>query len=267
MVKWLFVAFFICQIAFCSDLDAHLKDLLGNDTYTKYQEKLSDLFADEKSFFNKNSYCNYERVIEKLNQEMIFDLSNSSQTNIKLHFHSDDYPFLMIKIVSSILENLGYLYFKIDDFKINDNEITLNISLNSLTIPSPSNIYTELTKSNAYIVNIKRKSSHEYFYNLDLSRAVLNTIKLKKSNIYKGKISYLYNIQNLSTLQIESNKNNTWHPFVTFFGKNLNIISQMKSNTPKQKVKLAVPGAAYYLKVSDTYTDENLKHGFKINTK
>jgi hypothetical protein len=104
-------------------------------------------------------------------------------------------------------------------------------------------------------------------YVLDISNAVIVPKKLEYNDIIKlskTMSAYWINIENSKKVQIQSSINNSWHPYVVLYNKELKIISSIKKNKKSQKLSLNIPADAMYMKIDDFYTMKNIKDGLSI---
>jgi len=76
--------------------------------------------------------------------------------------------------------------------------------------------------------------------------------------------AYWLNIKDAKKIQIQSGLNNSWHPYVVLYNKDLKIISSIKRDKKIAKLNINVPSDAVYMKIDDLYTMKNIRDGLEI---
>lgn len=255
MVKKALLAFSFCALLFGAELQSDLENLIP-----AHKEQISLLLENERSYIDERGNVNYASLCSKLKALGILDLGSGA--NMQLGFlGSNDNAILMIKAVGLALENLGYKYFLSLGFE--NNPARWSVVLSSRSALGPGELYTELAKQNIYIKKILKNEQGGFVYALDLSKTRIKTDSLLETPI-RPKTAYFVSLSNASLLNVTSQDNDNWQPFIQIFDKNLKLIKVEKTASQQESLRLSLPENAAYALIDDLFSLENIKHGLVI---
>ena len=265
MVRILFVLLFVCS-AFGANLHENVRNLIGDDIYNTNYEKMQGIFSNQNEYMDMYGNLDYQKISETLTAYSFLNLELDYVATMRLNFESDAKSLLLVKIVSQALKNMGYVYFRSVGFDMANGKTRWSVTVASKPIVDSGRLYEALLRNSAFIKNISRTSELEFVYSLDLENAYLLTERLPKSKdeFIKPIEAFFYKIDNKSTLAIQSHRQNNWHPIIKIFDKDLTLIRQIKEDKRTNFVNFELPKNAYYIRISDIYTLENIKHGLII---
>ncbi|NPA59714.1 MAG: hypothetical protein GXO30_04540, partial [Epsilonproteobacteria bacterium] len=136
------------------------------------------------------------------------------------------------------------------------------LSLKSKNIINPMKLEGELNKNLCEIVNITRQGAAKWTYDIDISDSILNIKRLRRGVKLKLKRS-LYakwvDVSEIKKAYISSSIRNSWHPYISYFDKSLNLLNVLKIDKKSSNLRLEFEDDVYYMKISDLYTLKNLR--------
>ena len=106
-------------------------------------------------------------------------------------------------------------------------------------------LYSQLANSKIYIKKISKQEANFYIYELDLSRASVDSDTLNANQIRPQK-PYFLNVAGKKSLSIEADSDDSFQPFIRVFDKNLKLIKTQKSNTITYSLTMELPAEANY---------------------
>lgn len=267
MVKKLLLLVLFSFTLHAATLMSEVENIIGKNSYIANKKIVRILFK-EKARFYKSGHLDYPKVLEVLKENNLLNLKLSRSTRIDLSFATrQKYPVAFIYLVKSALNELGLGRVYIQKVIHDRSGFLYKVYVYSDTAPDPIAISESLGKKGAEITRIKRFSISNWRYFVDIRH--LNLVPQKLA--YKQKIHlprplepYWINVENVTTVLLKSAKTNLWHPRIVFYDRYLNVLDNDSQDRKSYNIRLEVPKDAMYMKVSDLYTLENLRHGLTI---
>ncbi|ARR02801.1 hypothetical protein [Campylobacter vicugnae] len=270
MVRGLFLFFIFTFSSFGLDLHSNIKSIISEQNYALNRDKIDQIFAVESEFIDSNDNLNYAKITNALRVNSLLNLSYSQPINLEISFYSPTSDILMFKSVSEALKSLGYSYFLSKSLKSDTQGIVWQITMNSRFILDPGALYKELSKNYIFIKDIKRDGQFSFVYSIDATKAVLSThqyISDIEYDLNKPLEPYFLNISNKSEALIKSYASDRWICVIKVLDRDLNLITQIKSDKPEKEVYIKFPPNSYYMLIDDAFSLENIKRGLKIYIK
>ena len=264
------VAFLFCIFAFSCfgfDLHSNIKCIISEQSYAKNRVIILLIFAIESDFIDSRGNPNYAKITNTLRVNSLLNLSFSLPVNLEIAFYSPSSDILLFKSVSEALKNLGYSYFLSKSLKTDTQGIVWQISMNSRFLLDPGAIYRELGKNQIYIKDINRGGEFSFTYSIDASKAMLSThqyISDSEFDLAKPLEPYFLNISGKSEALIKSYASDSWICVIKILDRDLNLITQIKSDKPEKEIYIKFPPNSYYMLIDDAFSLENIKRGLKI---
>lgn len=266
MIKKL-VLIIALSITLSANLDMKIENLLGSNTYNTHKNLINFIFS-KKSDYYQNGKLNYTLVTQKLSNNNLLKLKYSSTKYIDIEFKLIGEQKKSLLIVKDILKSLGHYYYFTQEAKYEKNKLLWKIKLKTDVAINPLRLSQSLDKTNSKILNIIKEGSSKFTYVIDFTNSKLAKVEdltINNDVILKKPIKpYMISIANASTLNIESHTGNRWHPNITFYDNNMNIIEIIKENSQKRSFKVDVPTDTSYIKIDDLYSLTNLRRGISI---
>lgn len=241
-----------------------VEELVDKNSFRLHRSLINKIFANENKFM-RNGKINIISVVGKLKTNGILRLFLDKPKSIKVSFKGSGNPIFFMKIISDSLQDLGYFKYRVLEAK-RDEGFTWTIEFISDYILDPTLLYSSLAKKRCNIVNIKRDAYLQWSYEIDTRFAVLNALNITKGMNKKLKtpvFDYWLKFEDSGVLEFISSAN-SWHPYITLYDKDLNLIKVFKDDKKRIRLKIKISKGVRYIKVSDIYMLNNLKNGLKI---
>jgi len=265
MVKIVLLFLLLFSFSFADKYDnlvhGKIKTLLDTSTYNENSAYIKIIFSPTSEYV-ENEKVDSVKVIAMLKEHGLLKLFFKKPRELKLNFETNGAPMFFVKIMSDSLRNIGYYRYVTKESNLLDSKFTWKISLNSEYVTDPIILQRELLKSGCRIVDIKRNSSANWTYVIDMKDAYINTKKLLDGVEVKLKRSlyaYWLDVSQINKLKIKSSHRNNWYPYIAYYDKSLKLLQVIKRNTKRRILTLNIKEDTKYIKISDIYTLKNIK--------
>jgi len=267
VVKHFLSLLLFASVLYSQSIGSAVKDIIGSKEYFSKKKLIQIIFKDKESFVDSSGRLNYLKILEKLREENILKLKKANSP-LKVAFTTNQKNLqIFIKIIKDTLFSLGFSnIYTIKSIK-RGRKFVWVVSLGNTYMLDPLLFAQKMAEKNIYIDSMKRYSDTNWNYVLNISNAIVVPEKLEYNDIIKlnkTMSAYWINIKDSKKVQIQSSINNSWHPYVVLYNKDLKIISSIKRNRVSKKISLNIPADAMYLKIDDFYTMKNIKDGLSI---
>jgi hypothetical protein len=251
-------------------IEEKIAALVEEKSLKTHRKLLDVLFQYEDEFVDESGNADVIKIVKVLKENGLLRIFYKEPTRIRAKFISDMYPLFMMKALSDSLNKLGYHYLLTNQLTRDANRTEWTIVYNSEHAIDPLMLSEELEKYNIGIDNIvNRKNDWEYLLKTD-KPVLLETHKLVSDdnattyNDPRGE--YWFHVdENASKAIIKSRYPDLWHPYIICYNANLNILKIYKRDRSTRSLKLTLPQSTTYLKLTDMFTSDNLKHGIEIH--
>ena len=251
-------------------IETKIAALVDEESLKTHRKLLDVLFQCEDEFVNENGQADVIKIVKVLKENGLLRIFYKDPERIRTKFVSDMYPLFMMKALSDSLNKLGYHYLLTNQLIRDTNRTEWTIAYNSEHAIDPLMLAEELAKYNIGIENITNKNN-QWEYQLKTDKPILlETHKLKSDdnattfNDPRGE--YWFHVdENASKAIIKSRYPDLWHPYIICYNANLNILKIYKRDRSTRSLKLTMPQNTTYLKLTDMFTSDNLKHGIEIH--
>ena len=246
-----------------------IEEFIGSQKYKQHSKLISVLFKKKQKYYT-NGEIDHLKVLKKLKTNGLLIQNFDTPTEFMLEIISFENHKLFIKSILDSLSQMGFSYVIIKEVTKIDNKIKLTLSIQTQYIVDPISFNEEITKRGGAITKIHRYLSNKWRYTIDSSNLKLNdateinaaTTKLKKSlKDYYLKIDTSV----ISQISIRSYNSNRWHPFISYYDKNLALLSSVKVSKVTHSYDLILDENCKYIRVGDLFTLNNIKKGLIIN--
>ncbi len=266
MVKHFFLIFLISITLYSKSIDTAIKDIVGKKEYSA-KKKLIDILFKDKDLFVSGDYLDYEKILQKLRDENLLNLKKTSSP-LRVAFTTKQKNLqIFIKVIKDTLLSLGFNdIYTIKSIRRGRKFVWI-VSLGNTYMLDPLLFAKSMKEKNIFIEDMKRYTDTNWNYVLNIEEAIVVPKKLEYNDMIKLQktlSAYWINIKDSKKVQIQSSVNNSWHPYVVLYNKDLKIISSIRKNRSTGKLELNIPADAAYLKIDDFYTMKNIKDGLSI---
>ncbi len=243
-----------------------VRSLVGDASYQKNQSYIKIIFSPERAYYNQGT-VDVVKVAQTLKKNGLLQLFFKKPQELELSFTTNGEALYFVKIIEDALQNMGYYNYLLEDAMLDNSEFVWKIKLTSEYIMDPTVFKKELSKNNAFLVNIERLSATQWKYSIDISNARLNAYKLSSNKTLKLKRSqyaYWIDVRYSSVLNVSSLNRNHWYPYIAIYDKRLRLLDIVKKDKAMQRIRFTLPKDAAYVKLDDIYTMKNIKDGLQI---
>jgi hypothetical protein len=250
-----------------NSIRSELENILGQKTYIAKKKFLNILFKDRQKYL-LGDQVDIHKVLETLKENNLIHLAFKKNRELYLSFATkQNNPLIFIKMIQNSLNALGYSVPTTQKVMRDSSGFLYKVSIKTSSAVDPVLLSNELNKQGCYISKMKRYSKTNWRYNIDIK----NIDIVQEDTPFKTKIKlkrplnpYWIDIEGAKNLILNSSRVNSWHPYIVFFDRDLNILDTISKERKSYNEKLTVPRSAKYVKISDIYTLENIKRGLSI---
>ena len=261
------VLILVLGITLNANINTKVKNLLGYSTYNTHKNLINFIFS-QKSAYYKNGQLDYTLVTQKLSNNNLLKLKLPTTKYININFKLIGKEKKSLFIIKDILKSLGHYYYFTKEANFTENELFWSIKLKTDVAINPLRLSQSLDKTNSKILDIIKEGSSDYTYVIDFTNSKLAKVEDLKINsqvtLKKPFRAYMLSVDNATSLNITSHVGNRWHPNITFYDENMNILELVKENSLKKSFKVDVPVDTSYVKIDDLYSLANLRRGISI---
>jgi len=275
MVKLLLSFLLLVSLINAQELDSvnplqeKILNFIGEDKYEKNKEYIEILFTPESQFYHNNS-VDVVQVMQTLVQNQLFSSKLPFKRELKVSLKTEGSPILFVKLMKDSLRNLGYYRYSTLSSDYDGNEFVWSIGFQSSRIPDIVKIQEQLSKVGSYVVDIEKISMDEWSYKVDISRGLVESIKVYsgKNILLKHSLDpYWIDIKSVKKMIIKSSRRNSWHPQVAIFDTNLKLLKMIKQDKRTKTIAVQLPVGSAYMSLSDIYTMKNIKDSLTLYPK
>lgn len=267
MVRVVFLFLISLGMLNASPLHDELKNFLGQNSYIAKKKFLQLLFKDEQKFYIGNQ-VDMHKVINVIKENNLLPLEYRDPKELSLSFATEqNSPIVFMKMIRNSLNALGYNTPSSEKVMRDSSGFLWKINLRIASALDPALFAEELAKQKCYITQIKRYSSTNWRYNIDIQNIDIVPQKIdfnQKVTLPKPLTPYWIDVERAKTLAINSSRANSWHPYVIFYDRDLKVLDNMTKEIKSYNEQLSIPRNAKYAKISDIYTLENLRRGITV---
>jgi len=268
MGRIIFILLFSVSTLISSPVMNFVEEMISKDSFRKHRSLIKKIFQNESKFYNGNKLKIFE-ILTKLKNNGILKVFLNKPHSIQISFRGSGNPIFFMKLVSDSLQDLGYFKYRILEATRDKQGFLWKIEFISDYILDPTLLYSSLAKKNTKIIEIERKALFEWNFVIDTKNARLNIPKLQKDKrtFFKTPVfDYWVDISNGSKLKFSS-AGNKWHPYISFYNRNLTLIKVFQQDEKTVNLNLDIPKNSKYIRITDIYLLNNIKNGLRITLK
>ena len=251
-------------------LEETIEKLVEPSSLVTHKKLLGVLFQYDDEFTLPNGRIDIIKVVGTLKENGLIKLFHRTPTSIHTTFSSEMNPLFMMKALSDTLTKLGYHYILTHELAHDHNVTHWTVAYKSQHAIDPISLATELNKYNITVDSLDIDDT-KWHYRLSSQEPVLLDIApipsgledMTPLNDPRGE--YWIQVEsNASVAFIKSHYPDLWHPYIICYNSNLEILKMYKRDRATKSIKLLLPEGTKYIKLTDMFTSENLKHGIGI---
>jgi len=250
-----------------NDLHENIKNFIGEDKYKRHTFLIKKLFIQKDSFYI-NDKLKYSKIFKILDKNGLLDLKFKKPKTIEIEFESISSSIQTIKMIKDVLSTLGYSYYFTNFLEKRDDKLIWQINLKSESMLNPSILISKLEDLNVVFMNVKKINDIKWKYEIDLNYAnIANTIIVQNNEkiiLKKPHKPYFLKVSNASELKVVSRVLNKWYPYISFYDKNLELLSIVHEKKVFKTLITNIAEGTQYITIGDTYTLLNIKRGLSV---
>lgn len=263
---WLFTSIIHADL-----IDEKVRSLVDPKSYIQHQRLIEIIFKDRKQFYIDEDRLDSVKIVTTLKDNGLLDIFYKGvPKELKASFRTVQSPNFFLKAIKDSLSDLGYNFTIISSVKSQKLFFEWTISYRSDHAIDPALLFKRVASYGIKIDDIT-KNGDDWFYalsleNLTLPEAVdikLNgsepELLLVPSGEYWAKIP-----TSAIKISVKRRTGAIWFPYIAFYDQDFKIISVVAHKEGRRTKTLKVPNGAKFIKITDNYTTENLKHGILL---
>ncbi len=267
MKKLFLILLFSLSLLANTALQDKIKSYVGDAKYETQKNLIQVLFAQNADFTKANGAIDSVKVIAILKKNGLMKLLYDKPIHLRLAFRTAGDPVIFLKIINESLETMGYNYFLTNNALKDASGFVWEIYLQTEHVVDPVAFANALELRGCSIDNIVKNEDHYWFYDIDSGNAYLSAKKLENgvsTNLGKPIKPYWINVKNAKEMSISVHAGDKWFPDVVFFDESLHVLGDTKSDESVRSLKMKIPKGTVYIKISDAFILENIKHGLSL---
>lgn len=253
-----------------SDINEKIRSYIGQEKFEQQKNLIKVLFIQKDQFLNQEGFVDSIKVLEILKKNGLLKLFYEKPISLKIAFNTKSNSMIFLKVISEALEAIGYSYYLTESMTKNSDGLNWKISLQTEHIVDPVLLSQVLKKRGCEIEDITISEQHFWNYTISSKNAKVDAKSLELDtfvDLPKPIRPYWIDVKNMQTIVIKAHLADKWFPNVIFFDESLRVIKELKEETPTKGVKISIPIDCYYVKISDLYLLDNIKHGLSVQIK
>lgn len=241
---------------------------MDSKTYHANKKLLEALFKDESKYIDKlTGKVNTIAVANTLKDNGLLKLSFQNEKQLNITFDVDENPLLSMKIINNTLQRLGYTYYLTKSISRHSSTLSWTISMNTQNLIDPTSLANQLRKRGCKVKNVRKNGALNWTYDINSKNAKLKTISIlrgERKELKKPSGAYWFGVSKIKEAEIEANAKDNWFPKVTFFDKSLHPMEETVEDKDKKRVSIKIPQNAFYMRIDDKFSLDNIKHGLIV---
>jgi len=181
-------------------------------------------------------------------------------------------PPLVMKTVLDVLNRLGYTYFLTVEVRRGEDLFSWTIRYKSEHAIDPVAFAEELA---GYGMTVADLSKEEDRWNYRLAGAVpklQNAVSIptgaKETALVEPDGEYWLALEkNGDRLTVRSSRSTPWYPYLAAYDRELNLLEVVRREENHRNFYYKVPSKTAYVKITDSFAADNLKHGIRVRTR
>ncbi len=260
------IFFLFVNIAF-ADILGTVRTFINSKTYRENKSLITSLFKDESKFKTPSGQIDSVAIADTLREHGLLTMSYEEQKVQAITFDVVNNPLLSMRIITNILEELGYSSFLTKDISRSGDKLSWTIHVNTQNILDPKSLSTKLKLRHCQITKLRKTSSLHWTYGINAKYAKLKTISILKGerkSLTRPNGAYWIDVHNMKEAQIAAHAGDSWFAKITFFNARLNVVEEKSYDKKQNSLNIKIPANAYYMRLDDKFTLQNIKRGLAV---
>lgn len=261
----------LCLVTLHADdiLNAKIESLITSEVYEKNKNFIDIIFTPTSQYYEQD-HLDVVKIVETLTENGLLNLFYKKPQEITLSFSSSGTPLHFVKVMSDTLRSMGYYRYITKESTLDKTGFTWSISFKSEYATDPILLKEQLNKRGCDIIDLERRDTYSWHYQIDMNGAHLNVKQLthgKTVHFKRSLYAHWLDVSKTKQIVVTSLKSNNWYPYIAYYDASLRLLKVYKRDKKTWQITLNIPRDTMYVKVSDLYTLKNIKDGLKITAK
>lgn len=270
-MKKLLILLLLLASAYGDLIDEKVRSLVDPNSYLQHQRLIEILFREKREFHIDENRIDSVKIVTTLKENGLLDIFyNGEPKEIKATFRTIKNQNFFLKAVKDSLTDLGYNFTIVSSVKKEKLFFEWTITYRSDHAIDPALLFKRISNYGINIDDIS-KTKDDWFYLLSASNIVLPEATSLTLNDPSAKLllvpsgEYWVEIpENTQKITIKRRTGAIWFPYIAFYDQDFKILSVVAYNEAKRSISIKGSHGSKYMKITDNYTTENLKHGILL---
>ena len=252
-------------------LDDKVKMLVDDRNYIVHQKLLDVLFRDRGAFMDGEK-PDVMKVTRTLKENGLLNIFYADPRPIEMTVATPLNPPLVMKTVLEVLNRLGYTYFLTVEVLREENRFSWTIRYSSRHAVDPAAFAGELEGDGIAVEDLS-KEGDRWIYRLTGERPFLQDAYpvasgAKEENLVQpGGEYWLALDRDAGRLTVRTGRSTPWYPYLAAYDRELNLLEVIRQNDNHRNLFYTVPSKTAYVKITDSFAADNLKHGIRVKVR
>ena len=269
LVFWRWLALFVLAAAplLGDPVDDKIRMLVDPESYQRHSKLLELIFKERERFYTENG-PDILLIVETLKENGLLRIFHKTPRELTATFETRINPLFLIKALQDSLNDLGFNYYLTSAFEKSGERFLWRLSYKSQYAIDPVVLAGQLDRYGIRFYDISRDGD-DWYYHLSAPEPELSGSEPLDSREARRLINpsgeYWVRLREEGRyLEVRTLSPGYWYPDVVFYDRYLNILKIYRKDRSTRGVRLTIPEDTRYIKVTDRFTVENLKHGIRI---
>ncbi len=252
-------------------VDNKVRSLVDEQNYLTHQRLIDLIFQDRDSFFLEDGRLDVIKVVSTLKENGLLDIFHQgAPRDLQATFRTGQSPTLLLKVLSDVLSDMGYNFYIPAHMQMDAYRFEWTIAYRSDHAIDPVLLARRLARYGVTIDDINKKQD-TWLYDLSaLDPALPDAQPLiadddEPLTLLSPQGEYWVALDEAGhKLGMRRRTGALWFPYATFYDRDLRILSIHILEHGVRTFAPEVPEGAAYLRLTDNYTTENLRHGIVL---
>ncbi|MGE4294962.1 MAG: hypothetical protein AB7E49_04590 [Campylobacterales bacterium] len=252
-------------------IDDKVRSLVDPKSYVVHQRLIDIIFRDRSAFFLDETRLDSVKVVTTLKENGLLDIFyRSGPRNLSATFRTHQSPPFFLKAIGDSLSELGYNFTLTSSMRQDGAFFEWQLAYRSDHAIDPALLAKRLSSYGILIEDIS-KEEDRWFYTLTATAPMLPEATYLEADLQEPLTllnpmgEYWVDLnQTGGRVGVRRKTGGLWFPYAVFYDRDLRILRVMTHEQALRTLFVRVPENAAYLKITDNYTTENLKHGIQL---
>lgn len=271
ILRTLLLTLLVAALGMADAVDDKIRSLVEPQSYVVHQKLIEIVFRDRASFYLDENRLDSVKVATALKDNGLLDIFyKNGPRSLSATFRTTQSPNFFLKAIGDSLSDLGYNFTLTSSMRQDEYFFEWTLNYKSDHAIDPALLSKRLTGYGVTIEDVS-KQGDEWFYNLSALTPILPEATVVLPN--QPEALQLLNPQGEywatlpetgGRLGVRRKTGGIWFPYAVFYDRDLRILTVMAHEQALRTFFVKVPENAAYVKITDNYTTENLKHGIQL---